>query len=305
MLGLLGLSKMLEQLCSQIVMRADDAILVLDQDFNIILFNQEAEKMFGYGAQEVKDKPSNILLPENARAENEKVVADFLKDGTFRRRLNDKGYVLKGLRKNGDEFYTQSTIMRLEFDGQLYISFIIRDITEDKKTEEELLKLASTDPLTGALNRREFTALVEREAKRSRRYDRPLSIMMFDLDHFKNLNDTYGHAAGDKALQRFTTICCNALRNIDIFGRWGGEEFVSILPETSADNAAVIAERLRKLVSETEIDFKGEKIKFTVSIGIAQFKQNESSIEGPLGRADAAVYDAKKAGRNNIAIYRD
>ena len=119
------------------------------------------------------------------------------------------------------------------------------------------------------------------------------------------MNDTYGHAAGDKALQRFTTICCNALRNIDIVGRWGGEEFVALLPETSAENAAVIAERLRKVVSETEIDFKGEKIRFTVSIGISQFKTNEHSLEGPLGRADAAVYDAKKAGRNNIAIYQE
>lgn len=305
MLSLLGSSKVSEELCTQIVFRAEDAVIIVDSDLNVVLFNKEAESAFGYSFEEIKGKPSNMLVPEHTRTENEKIVKDFLNEGTYRLRLNDKGYVLKGMRKDGEEFHTQTTVMRLEAEGKTYVAFNVRDITEDKKTEEELLKLASTDPLTGALNRREFTALAEREAKRSRRYSRPLSIMMFDLDHFKVLNDTYGHAAGDKALQRFTTICCNALRNIDIFGRWGGEEFVALLPETSAENAAVIAERLRKVVSETEIDFKGEKIRFTVSIGISQFKANEHSLEGPLGRADAAVYDAKKAGRNNIAIYQE
>ena len=305
MLSLLGSSKLTQELCAQIILRADNAVVAMDSDLNVILFNKEAEKMFGYSYEEVKGKPSSMLVPEHTRAENDKIVEEFLSEGTYRLKLNEKGYVLRGLRKNGDEFHTQTTVMRLEVEGKTFLAFVVRDITEDKKTEEELLKLASTDPLTGALNRREFTALAEREAKRSRRYTRPLSIMMFDLDHFKILNDTYGHAAGDKALQRFTTICCNALRNIDIFGRWGGEEFVALLPETSAENAAVIAERLRKLVSETEIHFKGDTIRFTVSVGISQFKPGEHTLEGPLGRADAAVYDAKKAGRNNIAIYKE
>ncbi|MGM0423135.1 MAG: GGDEF domain-containing protein [Pseudomonadota bacterium] len=305
MLGIFNSSKATEELCVQIIMLADEAIIVVDKDDNIMLVNRAAEKIFDYNASELMGKPAYLLVPESVRSENQRVVEDFVQEGSYRRRLNDKGHVLLGRRKNGEEFHTQTTLMRLTYDKRRAIAFIIRDITEDKKTEEELLKLASTDPLTGAFNRREFSSLAEREAKRSRRYDRPLSIMMLDLDHFKDLNDTHGHAAGDKALQRFTTICCNALRNIDIFGRWGGEEFVALLPETSAENAAVIAERLRKLVSETEIDFNGEKLKFTVSIGVAQFRSNEHALENPLARADAAVYDAKKAGRNNIAIYQD
>jgi diguanylate cyclase (GGDEF)-like protein len=129
--------------------------------------------------------------------------------------------------------------------------------------------------------------------------------MMLDLDHFKRLNDTYGHAAGDKALQRFTTLCCNALRNIDIFGRWGGEEFVALLPETDAEGAAVIAERLRKTVSENVLMYNDHRISLTVSIGIAQYRPDEIAIDAPLGRADTAVYDAKKAGRNRISVYRN
>jgi diguanylate cyclase (GGDEF)-like protein len=147
--------------------------------------------------------------------------------------------------------------------------------------------------------------LAEQESMRAGRYGRPLSILMLDLDHFKRLNDTYGHAAGDKALQRFTTLCTNALRNVDIFGRWGGEEFVALLPETDAEGASIIAERLRKLLSQSTLVFNDQKISYTVSIGIAQFRPNEVSVEGPLSRADAAVYDAKKAGRNRISVYRN
>jgi diguanylate cyclase (GGDEF)-like protein len=182
---------------------------------------------------------------------------------------------------------------------------IVRDISEDKKTEDELLRLAATDPLTGAFNRREFTSLANQESQRSNRYNHPLSIMMLDLDHFKKLNDTYGHAAGDKALQRFTTLCCNALRTVDVFGRWGGEEFVTLLPETDIEGATVIAERLRKLVSQSVFVYNEEKISFTASIGIAQYRSGEMTLDGPLGRADSAVYDAKKAGRNRISVYRN
>jgi len=181
----------------------------------------------------------------------------------------------------------------------------VRDISKNRKTEEELLRLASTDPLTGAFNRREFTAIAEREALRANRYHHPLSVLMLDLDHFKRLNDTYGHSAGDKALQRFTMICTNALRNVDVFGRWGGEEFVALLPETDIQGATVIAERLRKLTADNLLTYNDHKISFTTSIGIAEFKDGETSIDGVLSRADNAVYDAKKAGRDRISVFRN
>lgn len=295
----------LADICTNIVAHAEDGIVVIDRDSVILLFNEGAEKIFGYKSSEVLGVHLNSLIPERYHLQHDLHVEEFDRGHSSSRSMGDRMRQVVGLRKNGEEFLTSTTIMKVGTRDKPAFAAIVRDISENKKTEEELLRLAATDPLTGAFNRREFTSLAERDALRAQRYNRPLAILIFDLDHFKRLNDTYGHAAGDKALQRFTTLCCNALRTVDIFGRWGGEEFVALLPETDADGAAVIAERLRKIVADNSFEFGGHKISFTVSIGVAQYRDTETSIEGPLARADQAIYDAKKAGRNRIAIYRD
>ncbi len=294
-----------EKYALQVVEHLEDAVVVLDTDMRIVMFNRGAEKIFGYIRDDILGKHLNTLIPQRFHIQHDLLVSEFASDKTQFKSMSDRSRQTLGMRHDGSEFQAQISILRLNEGRKNFFAAVVRDISEKKKNEDELIRLASTDPLTGAFNRREFTALAEREALRSRRYNRPLSVLMLDLDHFKDLNDTYGHAAGDKALQRFTTICCNALRNVDIFGRWGGEEFVGLLPETDAESAGIIGERLRKIVSETEMDFNGETIRFTVSIGVAQFRDGEYMLEGPLSRADAAVYDAKKAGRNNIAIYKD
>jgi len=245
-----------------------------------------------------------MLLPERFQVQHSAQIEEYGAGQNTVKHMGQRSRQIFGRRKDGSEFVNSTSIFKLGSKNERYYAAIVRDISENKRTEEELLRLAATDPLTGAFNRREFTALADRESLRAQRYHHALSIMMLDLDHFKKLNDTYGHAAGDKALQRFTTLCCNALRNVDIFGRWGGEEFVALLPETPADGAATIAERLRKMVADTVVNFNGHKITFTVSIGIAQYRDGETSIDAPLSRADAAVYDAKKAGRNRISVYR-
>ena len=170
---------------------------------------------------------------------------------------------------------------------------------------QTLRRQVNTDPLTGLFNVRYFREALDAELERTRRTGLPTSLMMVDLDHFKQLNDNYGHASGDKALQVFTNICTGMLRNVDVFGRWGGEEFVILLPETDAEGAAIMAERLRKLTEEQELECHGQKYNMTVSIGVAQFHDNEVSMEGPIDRADKAVYEAKRAGRNTIAVYQD
>lgn len=299
-----GKSSRLASICTNIVAHIDDGIVVIDHDNLILLFNNGAEKIFGYRAAEALGQHLNILIPERYHAQHDIHVDEFSNDPLTVRKMGERSRQIYGRRKNGEEFLASISNIKVGTKDHPAYAAVIRDISENKKTEEELLRLASTDPLTGALNRREFTSLAERDALRAQRYNRPLSILMFDLDHFKRLNDTHGHAAGDKALQRFTTLCCNALRTVDIFGRWGGEEFVALLPETDAAGAAIIAERLRKIVSESAFDFGGHKIGYTVSIGVAQYRDNETSVEGPLSRADQAVYDAKKAGRNRIAVYR-
>ncbi len=295
----------LADISSKIVAYAEDAIVAIDNDHNIILFNAAAERIFGYERDEVIGMHLDILLPERFHLQHDLLIQEFAAGKLYHQRMGERSRQVYGRRKDGSEFVISATILKMGKPPHQYFSVIARDISENKKTEEELLRLAATDPLTGAFNRREFTAIAEREALRANRYHHALSVMMLDLDHFKKLNDSYGHAAGDKALQRFTTICCNTLRNVDIFGRWGGEEFVALLPETDTHGAAIIAERLRKIISENVLIFNEHKLTFTVSIGVAQFKEGESSIDAPLARADSAVYDAKKAGRNQISVYRN
>lgn len=300
-----GREKQLSKVCAAIVDQSEDGIVVIDAHHNIVLYNEGARKIFGYTATEVTGRHLNILLPDRFHLQHDQLIEDFGASPMLSKHMSDRTRQIYGIRKDGSEFVTSTVILKVSDGSKRFYAAIVSDISENKRTEEELLRLAATDPLTGAFNRREFTALAEQESLRSHRYGRPLSILMLDLDHFKKLNDTYGHAAGDLALQRFTTVCCNTLRNIDIFGRWGGEEFVALLPETDTDGAAVIAERLRKAISENVLVYENHRITFTVSIGIAQYKDSETAIDAPLGRADSAVYDAKKAGRNRIAVYRN
>lgn len=302
---LTGKKAKLAQICSQIVSRAEDAVIVIDSSHLIVSFNDGAQRMFGYEEKEILGERLDMLLPERFQMQHDVMIDEFGAGNVDTREMGKRNRQIHGRRKDGNEFVASAQIMRLGDKDHRYYAAVMRDISESKKTEEELLRLAATDPLTGALNRREFTLLAEREALRSNRYHHSLSLLMFDLDYFKRLNDTYSHTAGDKVLQRFTTLCVNALRNVDIFGRWGGEEFVALLPETDIDGAAVIGERLRKLVADSVLNFHDHKINFTVSVGIAQFKDGESSMDGPLSRADSAVYDAKKAGRNRISVFRN
>jgi diguanylate cyclase (GGDEF)-like protein/PAS domain S-box-containing protein len=300
-----GKKNKIGQLCTEIVTQSDDAVVIVDNTHRIVLFNHGAELMFGYAEKETRGERLDLLMPERFQLQNEAILEEIGAETMGKISQQRRTRQLHCRRKDGNEFTASAQILRLAHAGAIYYAAIFRDISQSKKTEEELLRLAATDPLTGAYNRREFSLMVEREALRSHRYHHALSLIMFDLDLFKKLNDSYGHTAGDKALQRFTTLCTNTLRNVDIFGRWGGEEFVALLPETDIEGASIIAERLRKVVGESVLTYNEHKITFTVSIGIAQFKDGETTIEGPLSRADSAVYDAKKAGRNRISAFRN
>jgi len=304
-MALFGKKAKLAELCAQILAKAESAVVVVNRNGDIILFNEGAEQVFGYEAREVMGERLDILLPERFQMQHDLLMQEFGMGDARHKGSDERSHQVYGRRKDGEEFVASSEIFSLTLGDERYFATIMRDVSHNRKTEEELLRLAATDPLTGCFNRREFTAIAEREALRANRYHHPLSILMLDLDYFKRLNDTYGHAAGDKALQRFTMICTNALRNVDIFGRWGGEEFVALLPETDLQGATVIAERLRKLTNDNILTFNDHKINFTVSIGIAEFKDGETSVDAALGRADSAVYDAKKAGRNRISVFRN
>lgn len=166
---------------------------------------------------------------------------------------------------------------------------------------EALAELAVTDQLTGAYNRLKFNEVMAGQINRAVRYDEPLSVVMFDIDHFKAVNDTYGHGAGDDMLREIARRVSGATRGVDWFFRYGGEEFVVAAPHTSRDNAVLLAEKLRQLVAATPFP---HGIAGSVSLGVAQLCPGES-VEGLMGRVDAALYQAKNAGRNRVAVAQD
>jgi diguanylate cyclase (GGDEF)-like protein len=165
----------------------------------------------------------------------------------------------------------------------------------------DLRRLANIDALTGILNRRSFVERAEVEIMRARRAGKPLCVLMLDIDHFKQINDTYGHAGGDTALRALAQTLRGAIRPSDLLGRLGGEEFAVLLPDTAPEAALVLAERLRAVVDQSLVNFGGLAIRQTVSIGCAAGLDGEAGLDALLRDADHALYAAKAAGRNRVA----
>ena len=177
------------------------------------------------------------------------------------------------------------------------------DIVENKRVEEALQQQAITDELTGVTNRRHFLAMAAQELKRVVRLRHALSIALIDLDHFKLINDTHGHAGGDQALKIFTQICQQHIREIDLLARFGGDEFILLLPVTTGEQARTVLERVRQALIVQRPTFHGGPVTLTISVGIAACDAGEAqSLETLLGRADQALYHAKKAGRNRVSV---
>ncbi|OOZ73359.1 hypothetical protein BOW49_09315 [Solemya velum gill symbiont] len=174
-------------------------------------------------------------------------------------------------------------------------------MSELNQRQKQLQEQARTDPLTGINNRRQFYRLGEPEVDRSHRYGRPLSLLILDADHFKQVNDTYGHGVGDHILIALATGLEQSLRSSDIPARFGGEEFVVLMPETPSDTANEIAERLRAMVAERiVVTSTGERVSVTISIGVSSLQPEDTDLDQMIKRADRALYRAKEAGRNRV-----
>ena len=183
---------------------------------------------------------------------------------------------------------------------------MLSDITERKRMLEELRYLATTDGLTGLCNRRHFLELCERKLLRSRRYRSEVGLLMLDADHFKTINDTYGHSMGDEALRLVARLCRSQLREVDIIGRLGGEEFAVLLPQTGLQAGCEVAERLRNAIAQTTLPLDdGRMLRFTVSIGVCSCAAQNVTVEELLKAADQALYAAKDKGRNQVALPPD
>ena len=206
-------------------------------------------------------------------------------------------------RRNGELYWEHVAISPVTDESGTITHFVAvkEDISRSKKLEEELRRLATVDPLTGVLNRRSFNDLAAHEFSRCHRHAGPLGAAMIDIDHFKSVNDTYGHPVGDQVIRAVAAACHAVLRDRDVIGRLGGEEFACILPDTSPDQSEVVAERLRAAVAGVPIELPdGESCSVTVSVGISNMTVSDADVGALLARADAALYAAKQAGRNRV-----
>jgi len=203
--------------------------------------------------------------------------------------------------KNGAVDYIVKPFHRPEFLARIRIHLELKHTRDElKKALIEQEKLATTDPLTNIANRRYFFTQAEAELKRSRRYHYSFSVLMMDIDHFRDINNTYGHAIGDEAIKIVATKIIKNIRDIDICARIGGEEFVALLPQTNMSEAMVVAERIRQIISQTVITAEEQKVTMTMSIGVATYAFEDETIDAVLKRADKALYQAKNAGRNQV-----
>jgi len=193
-------------------------------------------------------------------------------------------------------------IVKLEADLARQKRDIIKRNAEMAAMNGQLERLATTDVLTGLINRRQAMVKLNELWKLSDRYDVPLSCMVFDIDHFKQFNDTYGHAVGDIVLKATANASTQAARSVDIIGRIGGEEFLVVCPNTDSDGAAILAERIRQFVEKAELLHDGQHLKVTISIGVAERRSETCSGDMLLKDADDVLYEAKESGRNCVRV---
>jgi len=173
---------------------------------------------------------------------------------------------------------------------------------ELEQSRQEIHHLANTDDLTQTFNRRYFFELADRELERSKRSGRSLAIVLFDIDDFKQVNDSHGHLVGDLVLQELCRACQSVVRPYDVFARFGGEEFIFLLPDTDEGRARAFANRLRLLISKHVISFNGVSVQMTISAGTAVFDPEKDSLDDLINRADGALYKAKNSGKNCLEI---
>lgn len=273
-----------------------DAIIISDESGLIDTFNKSAVDMFGYSMDEIRGRSLNTLMT----AEDSVHHDNYLRGHTSKTPIHmAKNREIIGLRKDGSTFPLEVNVSSFTISGNKQFSGIMRDISERKKIQQRLMEMANTDELTKILNRRAFMEIFQHHFLLAKRHKHPLSLLMMDADHFKSVNDNYGHDSGDMVLIELSKVTKSFLRATDAFGRLGGEEFAILLPETEPSTALHTAERLVRAIANTPIQLRTHQtINITVSIGVASLSENTENIEELLIQADQLLYRAKQSGRN-------
>jgi diguanylate cyclase (GGDEF)-like protein/PAS domain S-box-containing protein len=277
-----------------------DGVIVIGQDGLIREFNPGAEAMLGYDAAEVLGKTVNGLMFPDIANQHDGFVRAARADAVraMGRRLD-----VVARHKSGRAVPVEIMVSKTAYGGEWLHVGILRDITDRKALEHELRVQADTDGLTGLLNRRALLAALERAFELAKRHGRPLSLLTLDADHFKQVNDTHGHPAGDAVLVELARMATTCLRTSDRLGRIGGEEFAVLLPETDEAGAVRFADRLLAAIRSIRVDIDGgPTLCVTVSIGIVSMSDAATCPDDLLRAADQALYAAKTGGRDRWAI---
>jgi len=253
----------------------------------------------GYSQQELLSKTFQDITHPDDLNEDLRLVHQLL-DGEIDTYQMEKRY----FHRDGRVIHillSVSLVRRPDGTPRFFVSQI-QDVTRQKALEEELARLAREDELTKVFNRRYFREFATREVIRGGRFREPQALLMIDIDHFKRINDTYGHDIGDVVLCAMARECGRSLRSVDVFGRLGGEEFAALLLSTDLEIARMLAERLRKRIEDLVVEAAGHSIRFTVSIGLVAFTETNLSLDALLKKADEALYEAKDTGRNKVVV---
>lgn len=257
-------------------------------------------EIVGYSSQELMTKTFQDItyhddLNDDLRLVNQVLAGEIDTYQMEKRYIHKQGHIVHIL--------LSVSLVRNEDKTPRFFISQIQDITKQKQLESELARLAMEDELTGVSNRRYFMECAKREIIRGSRFHEPQALMMIDIDHFKKINDSYGHDVGDEVLRTMAQECHNSLRVVDAFGRLGGEEFGALLLNTDADISKILAERLRKRIEDLTVETSGGTIQFTISIGLVTFTEPSLSVEDLMKIADDALYDAKETGRNKVVAH--
>jgi diguanylate cyclase (GGDEF)-like protein len=274
-----------------------DGVLLLDADLRVQFLNHKLRQYWGISKEQAARHPTYLELIRNAPHAGAHEVAPDKLDEFLASRVEAIRSATPAVR---DAKIADGRTIRIHCSitasGGRMLTYC--DVTDLIRNAEMLEKLATVDSMTGLFNRRHFLSLAEGEWSRYQRYQRPLSLLAIDIDHFKSVNDRYGHAVGDEAIVSVANACQQGRRASDIVGRHGGEEFVMLLPETDLAQAMIVAERLRERVAAHILHVHKVQFRLTISIGIAQATVSMSAVDALLRAADEALYQAKNEGRN-------
>ena len=283
-----------------VIENAYDGIITIDEKHTIKLMNEAARDIFGVSETDVLGSNLSRFIPLRYRTKHSEYVASFRGSAVDARPMHSR-VAVTGLRADGSEVPLEVAISKIRVGADIEMTAVLRDISERARLIDELSRAATQDALTGLYNRRFTTGILNKELERCRRFKRNLGIAMIDLDDFKKINDTYGHVYGDAVLKMIAEILSKNVREIDTSCRWGGEEFIVLLPEANFEMAAAWAERVRKIIASTHVKSHDEQaIHVTASFGVAATNGEEPTLESLMQKVDKALYSAKENGKNCV-----